>query len=230
MSEDVVGGVVVAETITIWAGAEEWDSRRGKRAGSKSTTKSRSKAAGRSARSTQASSTQAGSAQAGFTQASSTRARSTQARSTLESAELRLEPKQLGEIAEAEFIARVVGLRFVAAKPWGDSESYDYIVNARRSFNFWRVQVKSAHVVGRDGTYSFGAHNGARKSYTAEDIDALVAYARPERAWYVLPVRLVEGLKALKLSPKSRKMRSKYEKYREAWDILRKPVRRKRKK
>ncbi len=215
MSKDlVVGGVADGETITIWAVAEDWDGRRGKKESrSESRSTSKSKAAGRSARSTQAQSRQA----------QSTRACSTQAG-------LRLEPKQLGEIAEAEFIAKVVGLRFVAAKPWGDSESYDYIVNARRSFNFWRVQVKSAHVVGRDGTYSFGAHNGARKPYTAEDIDALVAYAKPEGAWYVLPVRVVEGLKALKLSPKSRKMRSKYEKYREAWDILRKPVRRKRKK
>jgi hypothetical protein len=195
MSEDLlVGGVADAETITIWAVAEDWGGRRESRSRSKS--RSKSKAAGEAPASPQA----------------------------------KLNPKQLGEIAEAEFIAKVVGLRFVAAKPWGDSESYDYIVNARRSFNFWRVQVKSAHVVGRDGTYSFGAHDGARKSYTAEDIDALVAYAKPAGAWYVLPVRVVEGLKALKLSPGSRKNRSKYEKYREAWDILRKPVRRRRRK
>lgn len=145
-------------------------------------------------------------------------------------AELRLSPKQLGEIAEAEFIAKVVGLRFVAAKPWGDSESYDFIVNMRRSFYFWRVQVKSAHVVGEDGSCSFRAHDHELRSYSAEDIDALVAYAKPEGAWYVFPVRVVEGLKSLKLYPGSRKKRSKYEKYREGWEILRKPVRRRRKK
>jgi hypothetical protein len=49
-------------------------------------------------------------------------------------------------------------------------------------------------------------------------------------AWYVMPVRVVEGLKALKLSPRSRKQRSKYEKYREGWEILRRSVRRKRRK
>jgi hypothetical protein len=210
MSEDaVVGGVAGAETITIWAVAEDWGGRRGKK--SKSRARSRSKAtdpsaalrAGRSVR--------------------STRARSTQA-------EARLTPKQLGEIAEAEFIARGVELRFVVAKPWGDSESYDYILNARRSFNFWRVQVKSAHVAGEDGTYSFRAHDHAQRSYSSKDIDALVAYARPERAWYVFPVRVVERLKGLKLYPASRKKRSKYEKYREAWEVLRKPVRRRRKK
>jgi hypothetical protein len=42
----------------------------------------------------------------------------------------------------------------------------------------------------------------------------------------VLPVRAVEGLKSLKLYPGSRKKRLKYEKWREAWEILRGRVRR----
>jgi PD-(D/E)XK endonuclease len=210
MSEDlVVGGVADAETITIWAVAEDWDGKKE----SRSRSKARSKATDRSVRSTRAQSTEA----------QSTRACSTQA-------ELRLSPKQLGEIAEAEFIAKGVALRFVVAKPWGDSESYDFIVNARRSFCFWRVQVKSAHVVGEDGSCSFRAHDHELKSYSAKDIDALVAYAKPEGAWYVFPVRVVEGLKSLKLYPGSRKKRSKYEKYREGWEVLRKPVRPRRKK
>jgi hypothetical protein len=161
------------QEITIWAMAEEWPRKRGKKAG----------------------------------------------------ASPKLTAKRLGEIAEAEFISKAIGLGFVVAKPWGDSEPYDFIVNT--GWNFWRVQVKSAHVEGKDGTYSFGAHNGARRSYTAEEIDALVAYARPEAAWYVLPVRVVEGLKSLKLSPGSKGMRSKYEKWREGWDLLRGRVRRK---
>jgi hypothetical protein len=203
MSEDVVGGGAVAETITIFAVAEE---------GSRPRSKSRSKAADRSVRSTRAKSKAAGESPA-----------STQ---PLE----KLTPKQLGEIAEAEFIAKGVSLRFVVAKPWGDSESYDYIVNARRSFNFWRVQVKSAHVAGEDGTYSIRAHDHAQRPYSSKDIDALVAYARPERAWYVFLVRVVERVTGVKLYPASRGKRSKYEKYREAWELLRKPVRRRRKK
>ncbi len=149
--------------------------------------------------------------------------RSTQNSST--QSERKLTPKQLGEIAEAEFVAKAVEKGFVVAKPWGDSEPFDFIVNVRREFNFWRVQVKSAHVRGRDGTYSFGAHDGSRKPYTAEEFVALVAYARPEGAWYVLPVRAVEGLKALKLSPATKVSRSKYEKWREGWELLRRVVR-----
>ena len=48
----------------------------------------------------------------------------------------KLTPKQLGEIAEAEFIAKAVGLGFVVARPWGDSEPYDFIVNPKKSFIF----------------------------------------------------------------------------------------------
>jgi hypothetical protein len=139
---------------------------------------------------------------------------------------MKLTCKQLGEIAEAEFVAKAVGLGFVVAKPWGDSEPYDFILNVRRKFNFWRVQVKSAHVVGEDGTCSFRAHDGELRSYTVEDIDALVAYAKPANAWYVMTVRVVEGLKSLKLYPASRGKRSKYEKWREAWEVLRRVVRR----
>jgi PD-(D/E)XK endonuclease len=136
--------------------------------------------------------------------------------------------KQLGEIAEAEFIAKAVGMGFVVAKPWGDSEPYDFIVNPKKSFYFWRVQVKSAHVVGADGGCSFRAHDHEQKSYTAEDIDALVAYARPMNAWYVMPVRVVEELKSLMLYPESRGLRSRFEKWREAWEVFRRAARRKR--
>ena len=93
-----------------------------------SKSKSKSKATDRSVRSTRASSTQA------------------------------LTPKQLGEIAEAEFIAKAVGMGFVVARPWGDSEPYDFIVNPKKSFVFlegagevgaydrggWRVQLSGA--------------------------------------------------------------------------------------
>jgi len=140
-----------------------------------------------------------------------------------------LTPKQLGEIAEAEFIAKAVGLGFVVAKPWGDSEPYDFIVNPKKSFIFWRVQVKSAHTVGQDGGCSFRAHDHEQRSYTAENIDALVAYARPMNAWYVMPVRVVEELKSLMLYPESRKKRSRFEKWREAWEVFRRAVRRGRK-
>jgi hypothetical protein len=171
--------------------------------------KAKSKATDRSVRSTHAGAT---------SKAAGEGARSTRA----------LTAKQLGEIAEAEFIAKAVGMGLVVAKPWGDSEPYDFIVNPKKSFYFWRVQVKSAHTVGADGGCSFRAHDHLQRSYTAEDIDALVAYARPMKAWYVMPVRVVEELKSLMLYPESRGLRSRFERWREAWGVFRGAVRRRR--
>ncbi|MGA7287769.1 MAG: hypothetical protein WBX02_06710, partial [Terriglobales bacterium] len=64
------------------------------------------------------------------------------------------------------------------------------------------------------------------RSYSSENIDALVAYARPMNAWYVMPVRVVEELKSLMLYPESRGKRSRFEKWREGWEIFRRAVRR----
>jgi PD-(D/E)XK nuclease superfamily protein len=49
--------------------------------------------------------------------------------------------KSRGEAAEAAFLAKAASLGFGVAKPWGDSERYDFIIDS--GHNFWRVQVKS---------------------------------------------------------------------------------------
>jgi len=82
------------------------------------------------------------------------------------------------------------------------------------------VQVKSAHVAGEDGCYSFRAHGHAQNAYTKEEIDVLVADVVPEDVWYVFPVSVVQGVRSLKLFPGSRKKRSRFERYREAWWVL----------
>ena len=52
-----------------------------------------------------------------------------------------LPPKRRGEIAELAFMQKAVTLGFGVAKPWGDSDRYDYILVAGR--RFWRVQVEA---------------------------------------------------------------------------------------
>lgn len=131
-------------------------------------------------------------------------------------------PKRLGEMAEAAFLARASRLGFGVAKPWGDSERFDFILhapgNAKRQL--WRVQVKSAHKTGEDGGYSIRAHGHSLETYTAAEIDLLVAYCVPEDAWYVFPMKEVERHRTMKLYPGSRRRRSKFEKFREAWGIV----------
>ena len=69
--------------------------------------------------------------------------------------------------------------------------------------------------------YSFHAHGHSLQAYMRDEIDFLVAYVVPVDAWYVFPVEALQGLRSLKLFPGSRKKRSKYEKYREAWGLMR---------
>jgi hypothetical protein len=148
--------------------------------------------------------------------------------------------KRLGERAEAAFLAKVAGLGFGVAKPWGDSDRYDFIVDA--GGKLWRVQVKSAHRAGQDGevprlrsgfrlrapgfafaqphariTPQFGHSLGA---YKEDEIDVLVCYVAPMDAWYVFPPDVFLGRRSVKLFGGSRRLRSKFEAYREAWWVL----------
>jgi hypothetical protein len=57
-------------------------------------------------------------------------------------------------------------------------------------------------------------------AYTAEEVDVVVAYLVPEDAWYVIPIEVFAGIKGVKLFPASRRRRSKHEKFREAWGVM----------
>jgi hypothetical protein len=126
--------------------------------------------------------------------------------------------KRRGEMAEAVFMAKAAQLGFGVAKPWGDSDPYDFIVNV--GGRLWRVQVKSAHRAGPFGNYYFCVYGHAQRTYGPKEIDVLVAYVVPEDAWYVFPVSVVQKLRSLQLFPGSRRGRSKFEKYREAWGLF----------
>jgi hypothetical protein len=89
--------------------------------------------------------------------------------------------------------------------------------NGRKLF---RVQVKSAHRAGEYGGYTFHAHGNTAYVYRSCEIDLRVAYVVPVEAWYLFPVQEFRKSKSMKLSPASRRRRSKFEKFREAWWIL----------
>jgi hypothetical protein len=126
--------------------------------------------------------------------------------------------KRLGERAEAAFLAKVAGLGFGVAKPWGDSDRYDFIVDA--GGRLWRVQVKSAHRVGADGGYSLRLFGHSVGAYREDEIDVLICYLAPEDAWYVFPPEVFRGRRSVKLFGGSVRRRSKFEAYREGWAVL----------
>jgi hypothetical protein len=132
-------------------------------------------------------------------------------------------PKELGELAEAEFLRRALGMGMAIAKPWGESRAYDFIVDDEG--RLCRVQVKAAFREGPQGGYSLRAYRSSKQCYTEKEIDALAGYAAPENAWYLFPVRVIKKVKSLKLFPGSKRKRSKFEKWREAWGVVRGRVR-----
>jgi hypothetical protein len=129
--------------------------------------------------------------------------------------------KRRGEIAEAAFLYKAASLGFSVAKPWGDSDRYDFIIESRGRFS--RVQVKTASRVS-EGAFSIHACGCvSSRVYTAAEIDFLVAYIVAPQLWYILPVSLFTRIAHVKLHPFREKPVSRYEMYREAWDSMRPP-------
>jgi hypothetical protein len=60
-------------------------------------------------------------------------------------------------------------------------------------------------------------------SYTASEIDFVVALIMPEGTWYVVPVREVVARKSLQFRPKEFPGLHHYAHYREAGHLLREP-------
>jgi hypothetical protein len=121
----------------------------------------------------------------------------------------RIHTKQRGELAELAFMFKAVSMGFGVSKPWGDSERYDFILNAGRVL--WRVQIKSIFTRRHCQIRSSG-RSGI--PYTADEIDFLVVYIGFRDLWYVFPITAVQH-GYLYLNTDARQ--SRHEKYREAW-------------
>ena len=130
----------------------------------------------------------------------------------------KLENKNLGELAELAFMRKAASMGFAVAKPWGDSDRYDVIVRFEKLF--WRVQVKS--VLGMHPSrcsYRVKTTGGRHSTYSADEIDFLVAYVFPKDVWYVFPAAIIAGRSSVCVRPESTKCRLLQ--YREAWDLMR---------
>lgn len=130
----------------------------------------------------------------------------------------KLNKKNLGELAELAFMRKAASMGFAVAKPWGDSDRYDVIVRFEKVF--WRVQVKSV-ITTRPSSQSYRVKTtrGANGTYSADEIDFLVAYVFPKDVWYIFPATVVAGRDSVCVRPESPKCRLLQ--YREAWDLMR---------
>jgi PD-(D/E)XK endonuclease len=132
--------------------------------------------------------------------------------------------KQKGELAEIAFLHKAASLGFGVAKPYGDSERYDFILDSGE--RLWRVQVKSVsatYPVGSHGYRTASCHSrGSCKDlpYTADEIDFFVAYIVPLDIWYIIPVEVVTPVLGMCFYPLGCRIGGRYEPYREAWHLM----------
>jgi hypothetical protein len=126
--------------------------------------------------------------------------------------------KRRGELGEAAFLAKAASMGIGVAKPWGDSERYDFIIDP--GGGLLKVQIKSAYCVSaaRSGGYHIRAQPRQNVSYSPNEIDLLIAYIVPLDIWYVFPPQAFVNMSSVHLFPNSDQRRSRFEQYREAWE------------
>jgi hypothetical protein len=123
--------------------------------------------------------------------------------------------KQRGEWAESLFMARAHEHGLPVSKPWGELSSYDFVIG--KTGRFVSVQVKST-LSKMDNGYVCTVRGGHR-AYAAGSFDFVAVYVVPADAWYIIPFQVFQGKRSLTFFPNSPK--AKYERYREAWQLLR---------
>jgi hypothetical protein len=128
--------------------------------------------------------------------------------------------KERGELAELMFMVKATQKGFATAKPYGDSQRYDFILDV--GGGLWRVQVKSSSAK-QYGAYMVNLQrnaNGEVIAYDASEIDFVVAYVMPCDAWFVIPVEAIAGRKTAKLCLHGNQRSGRLGKYWEAWGLM----------
>jgi hypothetical protein len=125
--------------------------------------------------------------------------------------------KERGEWAELCFMARAKGMGMGVLTPYGESGTYDVAVENGGPIS--RVQVKSTIYCRRGGEYSLNVMGPGRERYRPGTVDFFAVWVIPIGEWYIIPYAAMGKRKTLHFTPGSR--RSKWIRYREAWDLLR---------
>ena len=130
--------------------------------------------------------------------------------------------KAKGELGELAFVHKAASLGFGVAKPHGENEPYDFILDSGE--RLWRVQMKSIFSPIRNGYRTWG-HRSDKTIYTTKNIDFLIAYIGPRDMWYVIPVKHLSHSGVLALYPSGCKRGGgHFERWREAWHLMAPPI------
>ena len=143
-----------------------------------------------------------------------------------------LTTKRRGELSELAFAHKAASEGFGVAKPYGDSEPFDFILISHgwpEGDKLWRVQVKSTATL-KDGFYHVNTHRYSPKgvvAYTPKEVDFLVAHIVPDDSWFIFPIAILADCRSLSLRPKNSTRPGVFEGLRDFWDRLRPPKQKK---
>jgi hypothetical protein len=126
--------------------------------------------------------------------------------------------KKRGEWVELRFMASAAERGLPASKPFGDSENFDVVVG--RPGKFVAVQVKCTVFPSKNGEGFICSACSSHNIYKPGAFDFLAAFVVPKETWYILPAGEIRGMRSGTFCVPS----GKYEKYREAWELLREAV------
>jgi hypothetical protein len=135
--------------------------------------------------------------------------------------------KDRGDLTELEFMVEAKARKYPVAKPFGDNQHYDVLVDA--AWKIWKVQVKLGGARHHRGytVRSSWRTSWKQVSYSAKDADFLAVLIDGEGIWYLIPVRALGGRKTIHLYPFGCRKdgKKRFEKYKEAWWLLEKTKR-----
>jgi hypothetical protein len=133
--------------------------------------------------------------------------------------------KERGEWVEAQFIAEALRRGYTVLKPWGDSQPFDVALSFGK--RIVRVQVKSTSYRVGTGYRCQLRTNFHGRQYTLKQLEFFASYVLPQKTWYLIPAWVLFNGRREPTSPMLFPMQPhkpniyRYERYREAWLLLR---------
>jgi hypothetical protein len=121
-----------------------------------------------------------------------------------------------GDLAETSFIVEAYKRGWQISIPFSNSSSYDLILDSGEFL--YKIQIKSCGYLRKRVTIN-DKHYRVNISNLNGKYDFLAVYIIPEELWYIIPVDIIDS-KYLSLYPHVENSRSKYNHYKEAWDLI----------
>lgn len=126
-------------------------------------------------------------------------------------------PRDKGDWAEMRFMAEATRRGLIVSRPYG-AVAFDFAVCPKKG-PFSRVQVKSVWSI-HGGCYRIRTSHQRGRLYRRGEIDFIVGYVVPEDVWYIIPISEIRYGSAY-FVPHVPGSRARWEKFREAWGLLR---------